>query len=316
MNIYLVTSGDSLSGGVGTYICDMKSLFKGAKLISDSSEADVVIAGLKRKLSLASIVKFIKFKYKNDGIYIFHSSSGILLSIIANLLPFSQKNIIVFHGLASRYSGYFAKCIEIIGYRLNKNNVFMNYDDPSFLGAKTYIYIPNYSKRAIANTSNINGDLVTVTRNSSQKDNKTLINVVPNLNGILRLYTNEKDAIFFKSKNVKNLITASTDVKDEIYNARSVFILSTFSEGFPLSIIEASCSGLPVLCSNLSILRGVLGDSVLYFNDELELQSKIDRLQSDPDFYVEMSCKSMMLAAEFTYERWRKSWSNLLSGLN
>ena len=316
MNIYLVTSGDSLSGGVGTYIRDFKSLNEGATLISDASDADVVITGLKRKPSFASIVKFIKFKYRNDGIYIFHSSAGILLSIIANILPFSQKNIIVFHGLASRYSGYFALCAEIIGCRLNKNNVFMNYDDPSYLNAKSYTYIPNYSKRAIENSSSMDGDLVTVTRNSSQKDNETLLNVVQNLKGILRLYTNKEDINFFNAKNINNLIVEHTNVKDEIYNAKSIFILSTFSEGFPLSIVEAACSGLPVLCSNISILRGILGDFVLYFEDELELQSQIVRLQSDSVFYAERSNKSIELAGEFTYKKFKENWRSLLSGLN
>jgi len=315
MKIYLVASGASLSGGVGTYIKDLISLFPESLLISDDREADIRLVGIRRIPTIAGIYRFLKFKRKNKGIYIYHSTAGLILSIVANLFLAERKNIIVYHGLASRYSGFFVRIVEFMSCKLNHINVFMNYEDPAYLKANRFTFIPNYSSRVIAKRVSKTGDIVTVTRNTPQKDNSTVFKVAGMIDERIVLYTNQHDVPFFETKSIPNLLVKSTRSKDEIYNQKSMFVLATFSEGFPLSVVEAACSGLPILCSKLPILEGIFSDNVLYFTDYVDLKDKINKLLRDPGLHNDFSNRSIKLAREYTHDTWKENWSTLLLNL-
>jgi glycosyltransferase involved in cell wall biosynthesis len=49
------------------------------------------------------------------------------------------------------------------------------------------------------------------------------------------------------------------------YRAASALIFPTWAEGYGLPIIEAAYFGLPVLCSDLPVLREVGGEHAIYF---------------------------------------------------
>jgi len=51
-----------------------------------------------------------------------------------------------------------------------------------------------------------------------------------------------------------------------LYNEASCFVFPTLSEGFGLPGLEAMAAGLPVVCSDLPVLREVYGDAAFYFN--------------------------------------------------
>ncbi len=53
---------------------------------------------------------------------------------------------------------------------------------------------------------------------------------------------------------------------EEIFPTYDAFIMSSFYEGQPLSLLEATASGLPALLSDIPVLREVLGDDAIYFD--------------------------------------------------
>ncbi len=53
--------------------------------------------------------------------------------------------------------------------------------------------------------------------------------------------------------------------KRELFASASLFVFPTLDEGFGLPILEAMAVGVPVICSDLDVLREVGGDRAVYF---------------------------------------------------
>lgn len=82
-------------------------------------------------------------------------------------------------------------------------------------------------------------------------------------------------------------------VKDEdmpyLYNLADLYVYPSLYEGFGLPILEAQACGCPVVCSNLSSIPEVAGNSVLYFNpykikdigDKIMMLAKNESLKKD-----------------------------------
>lgn len=56
------------------------------------------------------------------------------------------------------------------------------------------------------------------------------------------------------------------DDLEKVLPSYDAFVMSSFYEGQPLSLLEASACGLPALLSDIPVLREVLEDDALYFN--------------------------------------------------
>ncbi|HEX5852425.1 MAG TPA: glycosyltransferase family 1 protein [Solirubrobacteraceae bacterium] len=84
-------------------------------------------------------------------------------------------------------------------------------------------------------------------------------------------------------EHVRGLGTVSTGELEGLYALAACVVLPTLYEGFGLPVLEAMVRGVPVVCSDLSVLREVAGPAALYFdpNDPADIASKIDRLLAD-----------------------------------
>jgi glycosyltransferase involved in cell wall biosynthesis len=54
--------------------------------------------------------------------------------------------------------------------------------------------------------------------------------------------------------------------KIKIYSSFDVFVFPSYAEGFGISLIEAMYLNIPVICSDLEVLKEVGGPAIKYFN--------------------------------------------------
>jgi len=88
-----------------------------------------------------------------------------------------------------------------------------------------------------------------------------------------------------KLTNVTILGGIPYDEMDKVYNTADVFVLPSFSEGLPITMLEAMASELPVIVSNVGdvakILKGENGGFVVSPGNVDEIVSKIKLLKND-----------------------------------
>jgi len=104
----------------------------------------------------------------------------------------------------------------------------------------------------------------------------------------------------------------SDDELAHLYNAATVFVLPSLSEGFGLPALEAMSCGTPVVCSRAASLPEVVGDAGLFFDPHRpdELFERLRRVFDDHALREELSRRSLQRAAAFS---WSKSALSLFS---
>jgi glycosyltransferase involved in cell wall biosynthesis len=81
------------------------------------------------------------------------------------------------------------------------------------------------------------------------------------------------------------------DDLDAILPHYDMFVMSSFYEGQPLSLLEAVAAGLPALLSDIPVLREVLGDDALYFDisDPGSFEKKIHEILANKNLLPKLA---------------------------
>ena len=91
----------------------------------------------------------------------------------------------------------------------------------------------------------------------------------------------------------------------EIYRGFQAVMLLSQYEGFGLPVIEAQSQGLPVICSDLPVLREVAGADAVFVQPDrpAEVAMAIFQLMTDRHFYQTLVARGQNNAARFRWER-------------
>jgi len=89
-----------------------------------------------------------------------------------------------------------------------------------------------------------------------------------------------------------------------VYQGASVFIFPTLAEGFGLPPLQAMASGVPVIASDLPIMREVLGEAAYYVDpySVSDMADSLMALSSDSSLRAELAAAGPQRAAGFTWE--------------
>src|SRR6185437_13864483 len=89
-----------------------------------------------------------------------------------------------------------------------------------------------------------------------------------------------------------------------LYRHAQAVVLPTTFEGFCMPAIEAMACGVPVVCSELPVLREILGDNALYFDPQNveQLVSQIRRIQNEPTLQEKMIAAGPGIAANYNWD--------------
>jgi len=122
----------------------------------------------------------------------------------------------------------------------------------------------------------------------------------------------EYHAVFNKIKHKSNILLLGVltgSDKDDILMNANVFVLPSYSEAQPFSIMEAQCFGLPVIATDVGCIPEMVHDKIHGYIIEKcapqQIADKIMNLLKDEHIYAQMcSAARQQYLERFTYERY------------
>lgn len=94
-----------------------------------------------------------------------------------------------------------------------------------------------------------------------------------------------------------------------------IYAMTSYSEGFPLSLLEAGCQGLPVICSELNIFKEIFPSEVVFFElDNIKsLSEALDQLWKEKEKFSELILRKTL--SNYSLDIMGESYLNLYKSL-
>lgn len=332
----------SLYTGVGRYASDIiGSITQGIKNINLLFNLDQSLQGLPqgetvtgtksiginvalRKLIYRNIKRRLE-KAKKEGSHLHYLESSM-----PRITESKQNELVTFHDIFPITDE--DKTFKNILYR-KFTNEFLQYDNA--------IAISNFTKESVLNFgykgnikviynmvneefSNIENKEGLRSRYGIPNDKKVLISVstsIPrkNLSLLTRIMTelNEEFYLIRVGPPIgfgKTFNGIDTRTLAELYNCADTFILTSTKEGFNYPVAEAMSCGLPVVVSDIPIMREVTGEAGL-FSDLDDPNSFIENVHRSIDANYYYSKKSLERSRIFSRVRFKKEMTDFYNSL-
>lgn len=90
-----------------------------------------------------------------------------------------------------------------------------------------------------------------------------------------------------------------------LYRHAEFLVVPSLMEGFCLPVLEAQGFGVPVVCSDISVLREVAGKGARYFdpNDPSDIASAVREMSRDGELRAGLASAALQNAGQFSWER-------------
>ncbi len=98
----------------------------------------------------------------------------------------------------------------------------------------------------------------------------------------------------------------------ELYRGHSIFVLPSYFEGQPLSMLEAAAMGLAIVTTNVCGMKDFVEDGangfVVGIGDPQSLQQALGKLIEDPHLTLRLGEAARVKAQEFSWENSARSF--------
>jgi len=193
------------------------------------------------------------------------------------------------------------------GYSKNVDYVYHGIDKSMKNIAKSVKNLPNEYILAVGRI-NIRKNISTLIKSMSLIKNKNMKLVIVGEDSWKKENINVDKKLKSRIVFLKNI---SNEELGYIYSNAKVFCFVSLDEGFGLPIVEAMSFGIPVICSNISVMPEVSGNAGILVDpcSENEIAEKIDLLLKDKLFYEQQQKLSIKKASEYS---WKKSTEKII----
>lgn len=121
-------------------------------------------------------------------------------------------------------------------------------------------------------------------------------------------YKNLKGRMQCPPENVHFLDIVPREEMNALYNAMNVLFMPSYAELFPMAVIEAVNSGLPILLRDLDLYRVIYFTDYLRANDNAHFAQLLLRLSTDPAFYAHAQECSAKIAQDYSEDAIAQKW--------
>ena len=121
-------------------------------------------------------------------------------------------------------------------------------------------------------------------------------------------YEKYKAMIENPPKNLQFLGIVDRDEMRKLYASVDLFLLPSFAELFPMSILEAASCGAPVMLRDLDLYKNILEGKYLAGKDFDEMNKTLRNFAQNPKLQAEMRAKSAEISEYYSEDRLLKIW--------
>lgn len=231
-----------------------------------------------------------KLSVRKAAKVIFVSESSMKQAI--RKIPVSApKRVVIYHGFDHLFASQNSSLPSNLSWLGQKDFILCV---SNVLRHKNYpVLVKAYSLLLKQGTTRQTPDLVIVGGISDQRAYKSIIRLIHDSDLQRRIH-------FVGS--VKHSMLPS------IYKVAKLFVLPSLQETFGHPLVEAMASGLPIVASNIPVIREICQEAAVYFdpNDPNDLSTKMEQVLGDFGLRDELSKKGLERAKQFSWEKCAK----------